>query len=412
MNCCIITIGDELLIGQVVDTNSAWIGQEMSKLGVHVHSRISVGDREEDIVRALNQAKNVSDIILITGGLGPTNDDITKSTLCKYFGAKIIVDERVLSDVKYFFERLNRPMLESNLKQAEVPDNCEVIKNKNGTAPGMLFNIDGKIFISMPGVPIEMKPMMTEEVIPRLKKLFSFPIIIHRTIMTCGIGESFLAEIIKQWEENLPSNFRFAYLPALNQLRLRITATGSDEKQLKELVNEEEKKLIPLISQYVFGFDDEPMESVIGKLLKEKNAFVSLAESCTGGYIAHKLTSIPGSSQYFDGSLITYSYDSKENFLGVKKETLEKYGAVSEECVLEMVKGVKQKFKTEYAIAVSGIAGPGGGTPDKPVGTVWISVSTPTETKAKKFFFHRSRIQNIEMSATAALNMLRMELIR
>jgi len=411
MNCCIVTIGDELLIGQVVDTNSAFIGQEMSKLGVRIHSRISVGDREEDILRALDQAKQVADIILITGGLGPTKDDITKNVLCKYFDAKLVVNEEVLHDVKGFFTRLNRPMLETNLKQAEVPDNCLVIKNKNGTAPGMWFQQGNKIFISMPGVPYEMKTMLTDEIIPLLKKTFSFPIIIHRTIMTCGIGESFLAELIKEWEENLPAHFRFAYLPALNQLRLRITATGTDESKLKQEIADQESKLIPLIDKFVFGFDDEPLESVVGKMLKERKANIALAESCTGGYIAHKLTSISGSSSYFDGSLITYSYDAKENFLGVNHETLLQNGAVSEETVREMVAGVKQKFKTTYAIAVSGIAGPDGGTPDKPVGTVWIALATEKEIIAKKFFFHRNRIQNIEMTCVAALNMLRMELI-
>ncbi len=411
MNCCIVTIGDELLIGQVIDTNSAFIGQEMSKLGVQIHSRISVGDREEDILRTLDQAKQIVDIILITGGLGPTKDDITKNVLCKYFGAKLIVNEEVLHDVKSFFTRLNRPMLETNLKQAEVPDNCVAIKNKNGTAPGMWFQQEKKVFVSMPGVPYEMKTMLTEEIIPRLKKTFSFPIIIHRTIMTCGIGESFLAELIKEWEENIPAHFRFAYLPALNQLRLRITATGTDESKLKKEIAEQESKLIPLIDKYVFGYDDESLESVVGKMLKERNANIALAESCTGGYIAHKLTSISGSSSYFDGSLITYSYDAKENFLGVNHDTLVHTGAVSEETVREMVAGIKQKFKTTYAIAVSGIAGPDGGTPDKPVGTVWIALGTETEIIAKKYFFHRNRIQNIEMTCVAALNLLRMELL-
>ncbi len=411
MNCCIVTIGDELLIGQVVDTNSAFIGQEMSKLGVSVHSRISVGDREEDILLALEQAKQVADIILITGGLGPTKDDITKNVLCKFFEAKLIVNEEVLHDVKSFFTRLNRPMLETNLKQAEVPDNCMVLKNKNGTAPGMWFKMENKVFVSMPGVPYEMKTMLTDSVIPELKKTFSFPHIIHRTIMTCGIGESFLAEIIKDWEENLPTHFRFAYLPALNQLRLRMTVTGDDETKLKKEIAEQESKLIPLIDKYVFGFDDEPLESIVGKMLLERNANIALAESCTGGYIAHKLTSISGSSAYFDGSLITYSYDAKENFLGVSHETLLHHGAVSEETVREMVAGVTLKFNTKYAIAVSGIAGPDGGTPDKPVGTVWIALATPKETIARKFFFHRNRIQNIEMTCVAALNMLRMEMI-
>ena len=411
MNCCIVTIGDELLIGQVVDTNSAFIGQEMSKLGVRVHSRISVGDREEDILNALEQAQQIVDIILITGGLGPTKDDITKNVLCKFFGAKLVVNEEVLHDVKEIFTRLNRPMLETNLKQAEVPDNCLVLKNKNGTAPGMWFKKENKIFVSMPGVPYEMKAMLTESVIPELKKTFSFPHIIHRTIMTCGIGESFLAELIKDWEENLPTHFRFAYLPSLNQLRLRMTVTGDDEAKLKQEIEEQERKLIPLIDKYVFGFDDEPLESVIGKMLLERKANIALAESCTGGYIAHKLTSISGSSAYFDGSLITYSYDAKENFLGVTHDTLLHHGAVSEETVREMVAGVKKKFNTTYAIAVSGIAGPDGGTPDKPVGTVWIALATPKEIIARKFFFHRNRIQNIEMTSVAALNMLRMEIL-
>lgn len=407
MNAGILTIGDELLLGQVVDTNSSWMGKELSAAGIKVSIRIAVGDDEIEIIDGLKKIADNCEIILITGGLGPTRDDITKKTLNIYFGGKMIVNAEVLADVKYFFERVNRPMLETNLAQAEVPDNCLVLRNKNGTAPGMWFEQGGKVFVSMPGVPMEMKAMMHEQVIPMLQKKILLPFILHRTIVTSGIGESFLAEKIKSFEDELPEIFKLAYLPNLSQVRLRLTASSSDEKNLTEQMNFQLEKLKNLIAEFIVGYEEDSLEKVIGDLLRDRNQTLSTAESCTGGFIAHKITSVPGSSIYFPGSVVTYSYEMKTKLLGVKKETLEKFGAVSEETVLEMSEGALKKFNSDYAIAVSGIAGPDGGTADKPVGTVWIAVRSKEKVQSKKFNFFRSRLQNIEMTEIAALDMLR-----
>lgn len=408
MTASIITIGDELLIGQVVDTNSAWLGQEMSKLGVKICLRLAVGDDKNEIVKALDIAKKKSEIIFITGGLGPTKDDLTKEVLCAYFGCKLMIHDEVLADIKKFFSRRKKPMIESNTKQAEVPDCCTPIRNLLGTAPGMWFERENKIFVSMPGVPFEMKAMMTNTVIPMLRKKFSFPSIVHRTILTAGIGESFLAEKISQWENSLPHHLKLAYLPSLSQVRLRISGYGNEELPLRAEIKEQEEKLLPLIDKYVFGFDEDTLEKVVGDLLKKKNATLSTAESCTGGYIAHKITSVPGSSAYFKGSVVSYANEVKENFLGVKKESLEKSGAVSEPVVTEMATGILQKMKTDFSIAVSGIAGPDGGTQEKPVGTVWMAVGTRDKVYTKLFQFDRDRMMNIEMTGMAALNTLRL----
>ncbi|HYV94428.1 MAG TPA: competence/damage-inducible protein A [Chitinophagales bacterium] len=416
----IITIGDELLIGQVIDTNSAFIGQELSKIGFTVRRRIAVGDEKQEIISALDEAKAISDLILITGGLGPTNDDITKHTLSEYFGSKPVMNEEILTMVKNIFQKLNRPMPDVNKKQAELPDNCIPIKNFFGTAPGMWFvqrTPDGereeKVFVAMPGVPFEMKPMMTDLVVPKLKSHFSArspsgetPIIIHRTIHTQGIGESFLAEKIKDIEESFPENFKLAYLPHYSLLRLRITATGSDETSLRTQVKVLEEKIRGRVGEFIFGYDDTSLEKEIGILLREKNKTVSIAESCTGGLVAHKLVSVPGASEYFVGSIVSYSYDLKKMLLDVKEETLATYGAVSEEAVREMLMGALKKTKSDYAISISGIAGPGGGTADKPVGTVWIAVGSNEKIILKKFFFTRGREIIMEYTAIAALGML------
>lgn len=411
MNASIISIGDELLIGQVIDTNAAWLGQELSKTGIKVQLRLTVGDDESEIVHALNIAKQKSQIILITGGLGPTKDDLTKQVLCDYFGCKMIFNEEIYSDIKEFFDRSNRPMIESNRQQAEVPDCCIPLRNKLGTAPGMWFDKEGKIFVSMPGVPFEMKAMIENEVLPMLKKRFSFPAIVHRTILTVGIGESFLAERISKWENALPENLKLAYLPNLSQVRLRISAYEGDESTLKKEIKEQEEELLPLIDKYVFGFENDSLEKVMGELLKKRNATICTAESCTGGYIAHRITSVPGSSAYFKGSVVSYANEIKENFIGVKKETIEQHGAVSEQTVTEMAQGVLRKMNTDYSIAVSGIAGPDGGTKEKPVGLVWVAVGTKQKTVAKQYQFFRNRQMNIEMTGVAALNMLRLLLI-
>lgn len=409
----IITIGDELLIGQVIDTNSAFIGQELSKIGFTVRRRTAVGDEKHEIISALDEAKSISDLILITGGLGPTRDDITKHTLCEYFGGHLVMNEEILQMVQGFFRKLKRPMLPENDKQAEVPDNCLPIKNFYGTAPGMWFEQEGKIFVSMPGVPFEMKTMLTDLVIPELKSHFSasrplgkLPTIIHRTIHTQGLGESFLADKIKDIEDSFPENFKLAYLPHYSIVRLRITATGDDAASLQTQVNTLEEKIRGRIGEFIFGYDDTSLELEIGKILRSKKQTVSTAESCTGGLVAHKIIRVPGASDYFTGSVVPYSYELKKMLLGVKAETLQTYGAVSEETVREMLMGTLKKTKSDNAIAISGIAGPGGGTPDKPVGTVWIAVGSAEKIIAKKFLFTRSREIIMEYTAITALGML------
>jgi len=403
----IITIGDELLIGQVIDTNSAWMAQELNKAGIRVARRVAVADVWDEIWTALDQEQKHADIILITGGLGPTADDITKPLLCKYFDGKLIVDEGAKQNVLDIFNRLNRPIIDRNLKQAEVPDVCTVLQNKRGTAPGMWFNKDGKVFVSLPGVPYEMKGLMEDDVIPMLVNLFKFPTIVHKTLLTAGVGESFLAELIQDFEKALPADIKLAYLPNFGMVRLRLTATGFDATATKKAVDEQFENLKSLVAAYLVTDVDEPMEKVVGKLLLSKGKTMCTAESCTGGYIAHLLTAISGSSKFYDGSVVSYSYQAKEDLLQVDKTTLETKGAVSEEIVLQMAKGALQNIKSDYVIAVSGIMGPDGGMPDKPAGTVWIAVGNNERMEAQKLYFRFDRTRNIQLTATNALNLLR-----
>ncbi len=388
------------------------MGEQLNLIGIKVHQITSVSDNAEHIVKALDEAKSRVDIILITGGLGPTKDDITKHTLVEYFKTSLRFDENVFQHVKALFARFGREVTGVNLKQAEVPENCTIIHNANGTAPGMWFEHEEKIFISMPGVPYEMKKMMGAEILPRLKKKFSLPTIVHRTILTQGIGESFLSEIIAEWENSLAEkNIKLAYLPSPGMVRLRLSTSGNNETTLLEAVEEKVEELNKLIPQHIYGYEKDTMEQIVGRLLKEKKQTLSLAESCSGGLIAHLVTSVPGSSAYFMGGVVSYSYESKTNMLGVTTETLEKYGAVSEEVVTQMAVGAKQKFNTDWAISASGIAGPDGGMEGKPVGTVWIAVAGPNGVKAKKFQFGGDRERNIAVTAITALNMLRKALI-
>jgi len=402
----IITIGDEILIGQIVDTNSAWMAGQLNNAGIRIKQISSVSDEREHILTALAEAAKRADIIFITGGLGPTKDDITKKTLAEYFGVAMVENAEALSNVTRIFERYKRPLLAINKLQAEVPENCEVIINKNGTAPGMWFNEGGKVYVSMPGVPFEMMYMMEEEVIPKIKALFKLPVIIHKTILTVGEGESFLAERIADIEDSLPEYIKLAYLPKLGQVRLRLSAYGNDETFLREEVDEFAAKLKQRIGSFVVADEDIPLEKVILNFMEAKGLTLSVAESCTGGYISHLFTQHAGSSKVFYGGAVSYSYELKESILGVKHETLWQYGAVSEQTVKEMVEGALLNFKSDYAIAVTGIAGPGGGTPDKPVGTVWIAVASAQKSVIKKFTFGNRRQQNIERSATTALFML------
>lgn len=402
----IITIGDELLIGQTIDTNSAWMAQELNKIGVWVKRRVAVGDSRESIWQSLDEELKQSDIVLLTGGLGPTADDITKQLLCDYFGGKMVVNEQVLEHVKNIFLRLKRPLLERNLKQAEVPDVCEVLMNERGTAPGMLFRRQEKIIVSMPGVPHEMKGLISKKVVPLLLKEFNMPVILHRTLLTAGVGESFIAEKIQLWEEALPGHIKLAYLPNYGMVRLRLTTQGTDEKALQAEIDHLFKELQELVQEWLVADKDEPLEKALGDLLLARNKTIATAESCSGGYIAHLLTSVPGSSAYFKGTVVAYSYDAKETILGVNHSTLESKGAVSEETITEMFNGLMRVTTADYGIATSGIMGPGGGTEDKPVGTVWVAVGSRKKMVAKRLHFRFDRAKNIELTAAHALLML------
>ena len=406
----IITIGDELLIGQTIDTNSAFIAQELNKIGVWVRRRVAVGDVYDEIWNALDEESKQSDIIIITGGLGPTADDITKPLLCNYFGGKLVMNEEVLAHVKYLFEKIYRrpgPILERNLKQAEVPDVCTVLHNARGTAPGMLFNKDGRVYISLPGVPHEMKGLMTSEVIPRLLNEFRMPAIVHKTVFTAGQGESVIAELLKDFEPALPAHIKLAYLPNYGMVKLRLTAKGNSKAEVETELQPYFEKLQELVKEYLVTNEDEGLEIVVGKILKEKNKTMATAESCTGGYIAHLITSVAGSSAWYKGSVVSYDNTVKENLLGVQHETLMSAGAVSKETVIQMANGAVQTLKVDYALATSGIMGPGGGSEDKPVGTVWIAVASKEKTETLKLNLRFDRQRNIAMTAANALNFLR-----
>jgi len=403
----IITIGDELLIGQVIDTNSAWMGQELNRNGIWVARRVAVGDIRDDIRAALDEEFKRSPIILITGGLGPTADDITKPVLADYFGGKLVVDEGALDNVRKIFARLQRPMIDRNLQQAEVPDTCTVVPNRRGTAPGMWFEREGRICVAMPGVPHEMKGMMTDDVIPRIRTRFQLPFIAHRTLLTAGIGESFLAEHIKAFEGSLPPSIRLAYLPNYGMVRLRLTVRGEDAAGSTGTLQSSFDTLKGLVAEWMVTDQDITIQEAIGGLLKQRGQTVGTAESCTGGNIAHLITSIPGSSHYFKGSIVSYANEVKTGLLHVDPNILATEGAVSQPTVEAMVRGALEQLDTDYVIATSGIMGPDGGTPEKPVGTVWIAVGNRQHILAQKFSFRFGRGRNIELTSTNALNQLR-----
>lgn len=406
----IISVGDELLYGQTLDTNAHWISGELDKVGVKVIRRTTIGDVESEILTAFAEAEKRTDIILITGGLGPTNDDLTKPCLATYFNCKIVLFEDALRDVTQFFASRGRELTELNRKQAELPECCTAVRNTLGTAPGMWFDRGEKVFVSMPGVPHEMKKMMTDTVIPQLLQKYQTPVIRHQIIKTVGIGESFLAEKIASWENALPPHIKLAYLPNLGEVKLRLTAMGQSAEALVTELKEWVEKLKPLASTYIYAYNEEPLEVVIGNLLRERKLTLSIAESCTGGYLSHLITSVPGSSEYFLGSMIPYAYEIKMRQLGVKPETLEKHGAVSEPTIIEMANIVRAKFNTDIGVATSGIAGPGGATPEKPVGTVWIAYSDKHQTVTRKLQLSNDRLINIRMSSIAVLNLIRLSL--
>lgn len=406
----LLTIGDEILYGQIVDTNAQWMSVALDEVGIKVIRKTTVGDKETEILTALAEAEQRADIILITGGLGPTSDDLTKPCLAKYFNCELRIHEEALAEVTEFFKSRGRELTERNRQQAALPVCCTKITNPVGTAPGMWFNKDGKVFVSMPGVPHEMKKMMTERVIPKLRERFTLPVIQHEIIRTAGIGESILAERIEGWEKSLPPHIKLAYLPNLGEVKLRLTAMGTSRDELKKELAQMKESLQPIAGEYIYGYGEEPLEKVIGNLLRERKLTLSVAESCTGGYLSHLITSIPGSSEYFMGTMIPYAYDIKMRQLGVKPEVLEKYGAVSEPTIVEMANIVRAKFNTDIGVATSGIAGPGGATPDKPVGLVWIAYSDKHHTVTKKLLLSKERMINIRMASVAVLNLIRLSL--
>lgn len=408
MEAELITIGDEILIGQTIDTNSAWMAKQLYELGINISRITSIKDEKAEIISALTEASTRSKLVLLTGGLGPTKDDITKKVLCDFFETELVRNKAVEEKIEEYFNYRGRQILETNLQQADLPKDCVVLHNELGTASGMWFEKNGTVVVSMPGVPYEMKGLMSNEVLPKVKQHFTLSKLYHKTIMTEGIGESFLAEIVKDWENSLEiQGIKIAYLPSPGMVRVRLSAAGGDYNELKNRVDKKAKEFNKLVPQYIFGEDDVAMEKAIGDALLAKQKTVATAESCTGGNIAKMLTSVPGSSVYFLGSIVSYSNAAKTNLLGVDVLDIEKYGAVSETVARQMAIGARKKLNADFAIATTGVAGPDGGTEEKPVGTVWIAVAAEAGTYVKKFQFEKDRGRNVLRSSLAGISMLR-----
>lgn len=403
----IITIGDEILYGQILDTNTQWISLELDKLGIKTIRKSSVGDQASEITQILEEAATRADVVFITGGLGPTKDDLTKKVLADYFHCGLELHAEALRDVTEFFAKRGRELSDINRDQALLPTNAQFIPNKQGTAPCMWFEEKGVVWVSMPGVPFEMKAIMETEVLPRVIQHFKTPVIFHKVIKTVGIGESYLSDLIQEWELSLPSHIKLAYLPSLGIVKLRLTAFGEDLSSLSSDVETELARVMPLISSYVFGYEKEELAEVVGQLLRKAKASLSVAESCTGGHLAHQFTQISGSSDYFKGGIVSYANEVKMNQLGVSASILSEFGAVSEHCISAMAEGARQVLGSTYSLATSGIAGPTGGTDDKPVGTVWIALAHPDGVITRKLQLAGTRMQNIHMTSLASLNLLR-----
>ena len=408
----IITIGDEILIGQIVDTNSVFIAKELNKIGIEVYQITSISDQSKHIIEAIDLAKNRADIIIITGGLGPTKDDVTKHTLCQYFNDVLVENKEVLAHIEDLFKKyISTPISDLNKKQALVPSKATVLKNEFGTAPGMWFEDNDKVFVSMPGVPYEMKGLMNAEIIPRLQERFDRPYIEHKTIMTYGLGESAIAERIEEWEDNLPEHVKLAYLPSLGRVRLRLTGRGKDKHYVNSAINEQLEKVKPLIADILVGYDeDESIEWLIGQILVSKGMTLSVAESCTGGEIAQNITSHAGASAFFNGGAVTYATESKIAILGVKESLIAEYTVTSKQVAEAMALGCKNKFKSDYAISTTGNAGPSKGDGDVEVGTVYIGIATPEKIYSQEFKFSNNREKTIGKAVNKAFEILLSEL--
>jgi nicotinamide-nucleotide amidase len=414
MTAHLLTIGDEILIGQIVDTNSAWMSRQLNLGGITVVGKSSVGDTRQAIIDGVQHAASTAQIVIMTGGLGPTKDDITKATLVEMFDCQVVFHQSVYDQIAAYFQKINRPIqVESVQSQAMLPDKATILPNKVGTASGMWFERDGKVFISLPGVPFEMEHLMNHEVLPRLKAQFPSRPIVHRTLQTACEGESVVAKRIEAFEDSLPEHIKLAYLPALGLVRLRLTGnwpgevTSDSAARLTAELDKKKAELRALLPDLIFGEEDESLQEVVGRLLRQQGKQFGTAESCTGGYVAHLITLVPGSSDYFPGSVVSYSYEMKSKLLGVKDSTLSSFGAVSAEAVCEMAEGARGTLGVDISLAISGIAGPGGGMPDKPVGLVWMAVSDGQRTLVAKHIFGRDRAKNIHLTGIFALNMVR-----
>mgnify|MGYP000391709145 CR=1 FL=1 len=410
----IITIGDEILIGQIVDSNSAFIGKELNKIGVSVYQITSVQDDREHILSTLKEARSRAQIIIVTGGLGPTKDDITKHTFCEFFDDELVENKNVLRHVEELFAKyISTPISDVNRKQALVPSKATVLNNMNGTAPGMWFNENGTVYVSLPGVPFEMKHLIKNEVIPKIVEEFERPYILHKTIVTYGLGESALAEKIADWEDNLPNFVKLAYLPNLGKVRLRLSAKGTDKAVVTKAIEEQSQKLLPLIGDLIYGTEDEEtLEQVIGHMLTKKKMTLSTAESFTGGRIAESITSIPGASAYFKGTIVSYATETKIQVLGVKPALIEAHSVVSAEVAKAMAENVKKLMESDYALATTGNAGPTKGDSDAEVGTAFIAVATPKRTIVEEFMMGNQRERIVQKSVNKAFELLQKELLK
>ncbi|MDF1517933.1 MAG: competence/damage-inducible protein A [Lutibacter sp.] len=413
MQAEIITIGDEILIGQILDSNSKWIATELNKIGVSVYQITSIQDDKQHILKAIKEAQSNADIVIITGGLGPTKDDITKLTLVEYFNDFLVLNEEISSHIQQLFAKINYPFTEVNRNQALVPSACIPLKNEFGTAPGMWFYQNDKVVVSLPGVPFEMIGLMSQSVLPKLQATYNLPFILHKTMITYGMGESMLAEKIEDWETNLPSFVRLAYLPSFGTVRLRLSAKGATPEMLETAIVREMEKLAKLIPEIIVGFDEnETIEAVIGQLLIEKKQTLAVAESCTGGNIAKIITSVPGASNYFVGGIVAYNKMIKIKELQVDEKTIAENTIVSAQVAEAMAKGIQQKYQTDYAISTTGNAGPTADETDKTVGTVFIAIATPTTVFSEEFFFGKPREKVIGRASNKALELLRKEILK
>lgn len=412
MQAEIITIGDEILIGQILDSNSKWIAEELNKIGVSVYQITSIQDDKQHILKAIKEAQQNCEIVIITGGLGPTKDDITKHTIAAYFNDELILNEEIAESIKVMFKKLNYPFTEVNRNQALVPSKCTPLNNELGTAPGMWFNDGGKVIVSLPGVPYEMKGLITNKVLPKIQKTFQLPYIMHKTILTYGMGESMLASKIENWENSLPLYIKLAYLPSFGSVRLRLSAKGNDKVQLENGIKQEVEKLQNIIPELIVGFDTGVIEIAVGNLLKENKYTIATAESCTGGNIAKKITSVPGASNYFIGSVIAYNERIKTAELSVSEDLIKQHSVVSSQVAEAMALGIQKKYNTNFSIATTGNAGPTTDKTDRTVGVVFIAIATPTGVLVEEFNFGKPREKVIERASVKALELLRKEILK